>query len=149
MLNISVFDKALPLAAKTTIIVATSATTDSSTLIVTKTSTVAFSQPAIELSSAVPSSSHTTKSAVSSATTDSSIPKSSPDLSINPAAPQYDCKYVFAAWEKFGRTTTLNKTDPEGCCSINYDANGLITFDESKVSQIGSVKCSGFQVMEM
>jgi hypothetical protein len=144
LLTFSVFDKSLPLADKTT-----TATTVPSTLNVTRTTTVAISQPAIELSSSVTSSSHTTESGVSSATTDSSMANSSPDFSINPAAPHYDCQYVFGAWEKFGRTTTLNKTDHEGCCSITYDANGFDTIDKSKFSQIGGVKCSGFQVIEM
>ena len=132
----------------------TTATTVPSTSTVTTTTTVAISQPAIELSSSVTSSSHTTESGVSSATTDSSMAKSSPDFSINPAAPHYDCQYVFGAWEKFGRTTTLNKTDPEGCCSYSHDIYdplfGIVSiYDESKEAQIGKVRCSGFQVIEM
>ena len=71
------------------------------------------------------------------------------DIPIDLDIPEFDCQYVFAAWEKFGKTTTLNKTDPEGCCSLRYDVSGRPLFDNSKVAQIGNVGCSGIQVFEM
>jgi hypothetical protein len=76
------------------------------------------------------------------------------DLPDDLDTPQNDCQYVFAAWEKFGKTTTLNKTDPEACCSYSHDIHdpsaGVVPiYDESKEAQIGRVRCSGLKVVEM
>ena len=77
------------------------------------------------------------------------------DLPDDLDTPQNDCQYVFAAWEKFGRTTTLNKTDADACCSFSHytpDPSGggvVAVYDESKEAQIGKVRCSGLKVVEM
>ena len=64
-----------------------------------------------------------------------------------------DCANVFAAWEKFGKTTTLNKTDPQGCCTdfiSNMNDNIFIAnHNRSKSLEIGRISCFGSTVVGM
>lgn len=126
-------------------------TTAAVSVSVTTTTTIiaAMSKTVTATSVTTTVSTKTLENSNSSSTTPSDTIPVSHELPIDLAKPLYDCQYVFAAWEKFGRTTQLNKTDPEACCSVHMDSNKMKIIDQSKAAQIGKVRCSGFQVVEM
>lgn len=137
-----------------TSVLATAVNTSTSTVTSVTVTTTAVTSSTSQLATTDVSTSSQSSSTTGSTTAEASASTESAPISQSSVITDtQDCQNVIAAWEKLGKTHSLNKTDPYACCSNNpldtTDRYAVDTFDEVKVRQIGKVVCSGEAVIKM